>query len=134
MFLGSMSSGSFPSIRILQRSSPFELRRYTLRGFLPASSAMASRPMRISPSLPILPTMSEAYDLDIPSASPMPSCVSSNGATFSASMLKNLYLYRCIMVLSDWVSSFMDVHTGGVLKSRAVEHRALKLRAWTENG
>ena len=105
-----------------------------MRGFLPASSAMASRPMRISPSLPILPTMSEAYDLDIPSASPMPSCVSSNGATFSASMLKNLYLYRCIMVLSDWVSSFMDVHTGGVLKSRAVEHRALKLRARTENG
>lgn len=65
---------------------------YMFRGDLPRLPTTISLPALSSPSLPILPTISEAYDLEMPRASPIPSWVISKGASSPESMLYSLYL------------------------------------------
>ena len=57
----------------------------------------------------ILPRIRDAWDLEIPIASPMPSWVTSKGIPYLSDGSRCLNEYRCMSTLSDCVILSMDV-------------------------
>lgn len=98
-FLGSSSSADLPSMRASQRRTPSVVRQYTFLGALPFSPTTGHLCTSMIPSRIILPSISDAYDLETPSPSPIPSCVMSSGAEAPVLGSKCLCLYRCSMAL-----------------------------------